>query len=143
MALKVARELVVFLKRPGGQSQFSAELAAQIEATDRDRFSELIRWIGDNLTADLSVEALAQRAAMSPRNFARRFAETVKTTPAQFVQLRRIDAARQLLTDGDRPIGEIARRCGFPSADAMCLAFHRQLKVTPREFRDRFRSSEG
>lgn len=142
-ALQVARELVVFLKRPGGQSQFSAELAAQIHATGNDRFGEIIRWIGENLRDDLSVEALAERAAMSPRNFARRFAETVKATPAHFVQLRRIDAARQLLTDGDQPIAEIAHRCGFPSADAMCLAFHRQLNVTPREFRDRFRSSEA
>jgi transcriptional regulator GlxA family with amidase domain len=143
IALQVARELVVFLKRPGGQSQFSAELAAQIQATDQDRFSEIIRWIGESLDGDLSVETLAERAAMSPRNFARRFAEIVKTTPAQFVQLRRIDAARQLLTDGDRPIGQIARLCGFPSADAMCLAFHRQLNVTPRDFRDRFRSAAG
>ncbi|HMA51562.1 MAG TPA: GlxA family transcriptional regulator [Magnetospirillaceae bacterium] len=143
IALQVARELVVFLKRPGGQSQFSAELAAQMGAAENDRFSEIIRWIGESLDGDLSVEKLAERAAMSPRNFARRFAEIVKTTPAQFVQLRRIDAARQLLTDSDCPIGQIARLCGFPSADAMCLAFHRQLNVTPRDFRDRFRTAAG
>jgi transcriptional regulator GlxA family with amidase domain len=141
IALQVARELVVFLKRPGGQSQFSAELAAQIRAAQNDRFSGLIRWIGENLSGDLSVEALARQVAMSPRNFTRRFAETMQATPAHFVQLRRIDAARQLLTDGDLAIAEIARLCGFPSADAMCLAFHRQLNVTPRDFRDRFRTS--
>lgn len=141
IALQVARELVVFLKRPGGQSQFSEELAAQIRVTESDRFSQITKWIAANLTDDLSVDKLAERAAMSPRNFARRFTETVKITPAHYVQLQRIDAARKLLTDGDLTIAQIAVRCGFPSGDAMCLSFHRHLKVTPREFRERFQSS--
>jgi len=143
LALEVARALVVFLKRPGGQSQFSAQLSAEAAAGDPDRFADLVRWMAAHLRQELSVERLAERMAMSPRNFARRFAEAMKLTPARYVQQLRLDAARRLLTDGDAPIPRIAERCGFPSAEAMRLAFQRELRVAPSEFRARFRSTAG
>jgi transcriptional regulator GlxA family with amidase domain len=141
MALEVARELVVFLRRPGGQAQFSAQLAAEVGADDPDRFGELTRWIAENLEGDLSVEILAERSAMSPRNFARRFIAAMKVAPAKYVQMLRIDAARRQLSDGDLPVARVAGRCGFASAEAMRLAFQRHLNVTPTDFRARFQSA--
>lgn len=141
LALEVARNLVVFLKRPGGQAQFSAPLAAQTAAEDPDRFASLTQWIAQNLSGDLSVELLAERMAMSPRNFARRFVEAMKIAPAKYVETMRVDAARRGLTDGDLPIARIAERCGFASAEAMRLAFKRHLDIAPNDFRARFRSA--
>lgn len=141
MALQVARALVVYLKRPGGQSQFSAQLAAEASADDPDRFAALVRWMAAHLRHDLSVDVLAERAAMSPRNFARRFAEANRMPPARYVQALRIDAARRLLTGGALTIERVAERCGFASAEAMRTAFQRQLAVAPSEFRRRFRST--
>ena len=138
LALAVARELVVFLKRPGGQSQFSAQLAAEAGAPDPDRFGELTRWIGANLAADLSVDLLAERCAMSSRNFARRFAEAMNVAPGKYVQSLRVDAARRLLTDGELPVERVAQRCGFASAEALRLSFRRHLAVAPSQFRARF-----
>lgn len=141
IALQVARELVMFLKRPGGQSQFSAQLAAQVDAGDPDRFGELTRWIAAHLADDLSVELMADKIAMSPRNFARRFIEAMNVTPIKYVQTLRVDAARRLLSESALPVARIAERCGFASAEAMRLAFHRHLNVTPADFRARFQSS--
>ncbi len=155
LALQVARNLVVFLKRPGGQAQFSAPLAAATVADEPDRFAALTEWILQNLHLDLSVEILAERVAMSPRNFApdevhrrmaernfaRRFVAAMNTAPAKYVELLRIDAARRSLTDGDLPVSRIAARCGFASAEAMRLAFKRHLDIAPIDFRARFRST--
>ncbi|MDB5951536.1 MAG: AraC family transcriptional regulator [Massilia sp.] len=143
MALEVARELVVFLKRPGGQSQFSAQLAFDVGADDPDRFGELTHWIAAHLDGDLSVELLAGRSAMSERNFARRFIVAMKVAPGKYVQMLRIDAARRHLSDGDLPVARIAQRCGFASAEAMRLAFQRHLNITPTDFRARFQSAGG
>lgn len=140
-ALEVARELVVFLKRPGGQSQFSAQLAAEAAASNPDRFAELSAWMGQHLASPLSVPLLAERCAMSPRNFARRFAEAMNMAPGQYVQALRVDAARRMLTDGDVPVERVAARCGFPSAEAMRLAFKRHLAVAPSQFRARFQKT--
>jgi transcriptional regulator GlxA family with amidase domain len=137
-ALAIARQLVVFLRRPGGQSQFSAHLQAETETDAGARFAELARWMLAHLAADLSVEALAARAAMSPRNFARRFAAAMGATPARYVQQLRLDAARRLLTEGDLPVAEVARRAGFGSIETMRLTFQRHLKVAPQDFRQRF-----
>jgi transcriptional regulator GlxA family with amidase domain len=138
LALAVARELVVFLKRPGGQSQFSAQLAAEASAPDPDRFAALTRWMAAHLDADLSVELMAERCAMSSRNFARRFAEAMNVAPGKYVQALRVDAARRLLTDGELPVERVAARCGFASAEAMRLSFKRHLAIAPSEFRARF-----
>lgn len=141
LALEVARNLVLFLKRPGGQAQFSATLAAEAAADDPDKFGELTRWITQNLKTDLTVELLAERVAMSPRNFARRFVEAMKIAPGKYVEKLRIDAARSCLTDSDQSIARIAERCGFASAEAMRLSFKRHLDTTPVDFRARFRSA--
>ena len=141
IALDVARKLVVYLKRPGGQAQFSAELTAEAAAQDPNRFAALTQWISDHLTADLSVDKLADRVAMSPRNFARAFSDAMCQSPAKYVHSLRIDAARRLLTDGTLNVDRVAANCGFPSTEAMRVAFQRALNVAPSEFRERFRSS--
>ncbi len=141
VALHVARALVVFLKRPGGQAQFSAPLAAATAADDPDRFAALSHWIMDHLADDLSVEILAERVAMSPRNFARRFVEAMKVAPGKYVEQLRLDAARRGLTDSDQSIERVAARCGFASAEAMRLAFKRHLDIAPSDFRARFRTA--
>jgi transcriptional regulator GlxA family with amidase domain len=137
VAMHVARVLVVYLRRMGGQSQYSALLAAQVESAS-DAFAELERWIAAHLTADLRVESLADRVGMSPRNFARRYTETRKRTPARAVESIRVDAARRTLEEtGDR-IEDIARRCGFSSEEQLRGVFARHVGISPRAYRDRF-----
>lgn len=143
VALGVARGLVVFLKRPGGQSQFSAQLAAEAASGGVNAFAELRQWMSDHLRHDLSVPALADRAGMSPRNFARRFVQAMKVTPAKYVLSLRLDAARRLLSGAALPMARVADRCGFPSIEAMRVSFQRQFKVSPSEFRARFHSPRG
>ena len=135
-ALDVARQLVVFLKRPGGQSQFSSHLAAQ--ATPPGPLRDLPEWIVANLAADLSVERLAERAAMSPRNFARVFRRETGATPAKYVERARLDAARRCLEDAALGLEEVASRCGFGSAEQMRRTFLRHLRVVPIDYRRRF-----
>ena len=136
VALAVARQLVVFLKRPGGQSQFSSELAAQTVAPGP--LKGLPEWIVANLRAELSVEALAGRVAMSPRHFARVFRDETGVTPAKFVEAARLDAARRCLEDDSLGLEQVAARCGFGSAEQMRRAFQRHLKVVPIDYRKRF-----
>jgi transcriptional regulator GlxA family with amidase domain len=136
LALAVARQLVVFLKRPGGQSQFSSALAALAVAPGP--LKDLPEWIVANLRGNLSVEALAARAAMSPRHFARVFREETGVTPAKFVESARLDAARRCLEDDALGLEEIAVRCGFGSAERMRRTFQRHLKVVPIDYRKRF-----
>jgi transcriptional regulator GlxA family with amidase domain len=135
-ALEVARWLVLFLKRPGGQSQFSAQLSVQI--AEREPLRDLQAWIADNLDADLSVPALAERACMSPRNFARAFRREVGVTPGVYVEAARVEAARVALDGTQEPIESIARRCGFGTVETMRRAFHRKLGVGPSSYRERF-----
>ncbi len=137
VAMHVARVLVVYLRRSGGQSQFSALLQAQAEGAD-DRFGILERWIAENPQSDLRVERLAERVGMSTRNFARRYAETRGRTPSRAVEVFRVDAARRLLETSDAQMGEIAKRCGFRDEERMRLAFARQIGVSPRAYRQRF-----
>jgi transcriptional regulator GlxA family with amidase domain len=139
VALAVARELVMFLKRPGGQSQFSVPLMAQ--ATDHQPIRELQGWIGEHLAADLSVAALARRAAMSPRNFARVFTRGVGVTPARFVERARVEAARRRLEESSLRVDAVATECGFSSAEVMRRTFLRTVRVTPADYRQRFRSA--
>jgi transcriptional regulator GlxA family with amidase domain len=139
VALQVARQLVLFLRRPGGQSQFSTQLAVQ--TSDREPLRDLQPWIADHLTADLSVSALADRAAMSARHFARLFASELGTTPARFVELQRVEAARRRLEESNDGVDAIASTCGFSGAEVMRRAFLRTLRVSPSDYRSRFRSS--
>jgi transcriptional regulator GlxA family with amidase domain len=135
-ALSVARHLVVFLKRPGGQSQFSAVLRSQ--SGDDERFAELNDWVAQHLGSDLRIDALAERAGMSPRNFARVYAERTGTTPAKAVEQLRLEAARRALEEGNDTIARIAHRCGFGDEERMRRSFLRHLGVPPRQYRQRF-----
>jgi len=139
LALRVARQLVMFLKRPGGQSQFSAQLAVQ--TADREPLRELQAWIADHLDADLSVAALASQVAMSERNFARVFTREVGLTAARFVERARVEGARRRLEESTDGVEMVAARCGFGSAEVMRRAFLRLLGVPPSAYRGRFRSA--
>jgi transcriptional regulator GlxA family with amidase domain len=135
-ALTIARHLVLFLRRPGSQSQFSATLAAQQPA--REPLREVLRSILDDPAGDHSVEAMAERAHMSARNFARAFRAETGVTPARHVERVRIEAARRRLEDTDEPIAAVAAACGFGAAETMRRAFLRALAVAPAEYRRRF-----
>ncbi len=135
-ALELARHLVVFLKRPGGQSQFSALLDTQ--SRDDGRFAALHDWMAQHLDADLRVEPLAARVGMSPRNFARVYGELTGTTPAKAVERLRLEAARRALEDGTLPIEAIARSSGFGDEERMRRSFLRHLGIPPRHYRHRF-----
>jgi len=139
LALEVARQMVLFLRRPGGQSQFSAALAAQ--AADREPLRDLQAWIAEDPGRDCSVPALARRVAMSPRNFARVFAREVGATPGQFVERVRVEAARRRLEESADGVDNIAFRCGFGTAETMRRAFLRTLRVPPSAYRSRFRAT--
>jgi transcriptional regulator GlxA family with amidase domain len=137
-ARDVARWLVLFLQRPGGQAQFSAQLRRPV--AERDPLRELQAWLPAHLDEDLSIAALAARACMSPRNFARAFRREVGTTPAAYVADLRVERARAELESGDRPIEDVARRCGFGTVETLRRTFHRRLRVAPADYRARFRS---
>jgi transcriptional regulator GlxA family with amidase domain len=139
IALEAARWLVLFVKRPGGQAQFSAQLAAQ--TAEREPLRELQSWIPDNLTADLSVPALAGRACMSERNFARAFRSETGMTPAAYVEAARVESARIALETGGLHVEAVARRSGFGTVETMRRAFRRRLGVSPASYRERFRSA--
>ena len=136
LAHEIAGWLVVFARRPGGQSQFSAQLRTQPAATPS--VADLQRWIGDHLDDDLSVDALAARAGMSPRTFARVFRRETGTTPAAFVEELRVEAARRLLESSDLTIAAIARRVGLRHAETLHRAFGRRVGTTPDRYRQHF-----
>jgi transcriptional regulator GlxA family with amidase domain len=136
LALMVARRLVVFLKRPGGQSQFSIPLQAQ---TVSGPLSDLARWVTDNPAADHRVEALAERASMTTRSLHRMFHRTFQRTPAQWIAEVRVEAARRLLEESDDRLDQVALQCGLGLADSMRRLFVRRFGVTPLEYRQRFR----
>jgi transcriptional regulator GlxA family with amidase domain len=137
LALDVARELVLFVRRPSGQTQFSVSLAAQ--ASEVRPIQDLQIWIAENLHQKLSSEILADRMAMSVRNFERVFAREVGKPPSQYVLQTRVEAARRQLERTDRGLDQIAVATGFSSADLMRRAFLRILRITPRQYRNQFR----
>jgi transcriptional regulator GlxA family with amidase domain len=137
LALQVARNLVLYLRRPGGQSQFSAALSLQL--TDRKPLRDLEAWVLDNLNKPLTVPVLAHRVAMSPRNFARVFAHEMKTTPAKFVERLRVEAARRRLEESQNSMETIATECGFGNVNSMRNVFQRALKIPPGQYRRHFR----
>ena len=136
-AREVAQQLVVFLRRPGGQSQFSAQIASPV--ADREPLRAVQDWIAANPADDLSVAALAERAAMSLRNFARAFRRETGMTPAAYVETVRVERARIALEGSDAQVETIARHCGFGTVETMRRAFHRRLGVGPAAYRSRFR----
>jgi transcriptional regulator GlxA family with amidase domain len=135
LALDVARQLVVFLKRPGGQAQFSAALSLQKSG---ERFGELHAWIAENLAGDLSVGVLAARVGMSERSFVRHYRAQTGTTPARAIERMRLEAARRLLGDTALPVKRVAARCGFGTEETMRRGFLRSLGVSPQAYRERF-----
>ncbi len=139
VALTVARWLVVFVRRPGGQSQFSAQLAAQF--AERDALRDLQGFISEHPDADLSVAALARRANLSERHFARVFAHEVGTTPAVYVERARAEIARRLLEETALGLDAVAAGSGFGSVETLRRAVHRHLGVAPSDYRQRFRAS--
>jgi len=140
LALDVARELVVFLKRPGGQAQFSATLSLQKAG---DRFAELHAWIAENMATDLSIAMLAERAGMSERSFVRHYRAQTGVTPARAIDRLRVEAARRLLGDTAFPIKRVAARCGFGSEETMRRSFLRSTGVSPQAYRERFSALGG
>ncbi len=135
-ALAVARELVLFIRRPGGQAQFSAGLAGP--AAQRPSLRSLQDWVADHLDADLSVAALAERSFMSQRNFARVFTVEVGMTPGAYIESLRLERARGLLESTDAQLEEVAARCGFGTVETLRRTFGRRLKVSPSDYRRRF-----
>lgn len=139
VALAVAQELVIFMKRPGGQSQFSNILAAQHYSAER--FKELLVWIQTHPGESMEVERLADKIGMSPRNFARMFTREIGETPGKYVQRARVEAARRDLEDSRYDMERIASRCGFRSAEVMRRNFVKILNVSPSDYRNRFQST--
>jgi transcriptional regulator GlxA family with amidase domain len=136
VALAVARELVVYVKRPGGQEQFSEPLKFQIASTSR--FADLAAWILGDLEQNLSVEALAERVNLCPRQFSRRFKVEFKSSPAAFVQRLRLDDARRRLSIAGATVESIANSTGFSSPDSFRRAFVQLYGVAPQQYRNRF-----
>ncbi|GAA2216006.1 DJ-1/PfpI family protein [Nonomuraea monospora] len=139
LALAVARQLVMYLKRQGGQSQFSVPLWQA--PTERRDIDELRVWITANLTADLSAAALAERVCLSERHFARVFRKETGSTPAGYVEAARVEAARRLLEGTDEALDRVAQACGLGSAETLHRAFRRRLGTTPAAYRRRFRTA--
>jgi transcriptional regulator GlxA family with amidase domain len=135
VALAVARYLVVFLKRPGGQAQFSVALSLQMAD---DKFGALHDWINGHLGGDLSLSVLADQAGMSERSFSRHYAEATGQTPARAIERLRVEAARQQLSESKAPVKRIARQCGFGTEETMRRSFLRLLSTNPQDYRARF-----
>ena len=135
VAMNVARMLVVYLKRTGGQSQYSALLAAQVQS-ESETFDSLERWIAEHLNGDLRVGALAEQVHMSPRNFARAYAEKRGRTPAKAVEAIRVEAARRRLEETEDRIESVAEASGFSNEEQMRCSFIRILGIPPREYRN-------
>jgi transcriptional regulator GlxA family with amidase domain len=140
VALEVARDMVLYLRRSGGQSQFSTVLATQ--TTGRDTLRELQGWILEHLHEPLTVETMAAQAAMSPRHLSRLFLKEFGATPARFVENLRVESARRNLEESRDGIKEIADHCGFGSAESMRRAFQKVLHTPPSTYRDRFAAGQ-
>jgi transcriptional regulator GlxA family with amidase domain len=141
VALSVAREMVVYLKRSGGQEQYSEPL--QFQTNSSDRFAELVAWMTNNPTKQMSVESLARRASLSPRQFFRRFKEHFGSSPAMFVETLRLNEARCRLTAGETSIEGVAESVGFNGSDSFRRAFERRFRVTPSKYRRSFGVHNG
>ncbi|MFE9774788.1 GlxA family transcriptional regulator [Streptomyces sp. NPDC005931] len=141
VAHAVARELVLFLRRPGGQSQFSVALWSRQPASDPMRVA--VAAIHADPGARHGVADLAARAGLSPRHLQRRFTAELGVPPAAYVERVRVEAARRALTEGDDPLEAIARRCGFGTAETLRRTFHRRVGIAPSDYRSRFRSTSG
>lgn len=139
LSLEVARMLVMYLKRPGGQSQFSVHLRQQI--AEEHPLAAILKWIVENYRQSITIEQLADRAAMSPRNFARVFVRETGVTPARYVEQCRLERAIRMIEDTSEPMETLARESGFHSAEHLRRASMRNLGITPQAYRERFQSA--
>jgi transcriptional regulator GlxA family with amidase domain len=145
LSLAVAKDLVVFLHRPGGQAQFSRTLAAQVSVGARNiqsRLEALNSWIIEHLDEDLSVERVAEQMGMTPRTFARKFVDWCGRTPAKLIEDLRLEAACRCLEENHIPIKQIAYQCGFGDEERMRRVFLRRLRVQPASYREQFATSD-
>lgn len=140
LALRIAKQLIVYIRRDGGQSQYSPYLAAGPK--EETIVAKVLRYVTDRISEQLSIEELADAVAVSRRTFSRVFAKDAHMTPSAFVEQVRVDFARKLLEETDLPLKTVAFRCGFHSANHMRIIFARRLDTTPREYRQRFRERE-
>ncbi len=141
MAIAIAKQLVVFLQRPGSQAQFSSTLSAQTRAANREvaqKIRNLHAWIAEDLSRDLSVPALAERVKMAPRSFARLYADVMGLTPGKAVENLRLEAAKQALENSCSPVKTVAGECGFGNEERLRRCFVRRYNVAPSEYRERF-----
>ena len=138
VALHTARQLVVYARRPGGQSQFSVQLSHQI--AEREPLRDLQTWMADHLDEDLSVGTLAGRMHLSERQLTRVFGSELGATPADYVERLRVERARSLLETDGTSLESVASRCGFTSAEVMRRAFHRRIGASPSDYRERFQT---
>jgi transcriptional regulator GlxA family with amidase domain len=136
IALAMARQLVMFVRRPGGQAQFSPLLSA--ETTQAPRLAQLLEWIPGRLGEDLSVEQLAAQACLPPRTLARVFQQELGTTPGKYVERVRVEAAATLLSQRQASVATVARLCGFGHPENLRRSFHKTLAVSPQAFAERF-----
>jgi transcriptional regulator GlxA family with amidase domain len=141
VALATARKLVMFVQRPGGQSQFSVQLDGQ--AVGRDPIREVQAWIAEHPDVDLSVDCLARRATMSPRHFARIFRDETGATPAVYVERARVEVAQRLLETTALTVDDVARAAGFGTVETLRRAFARRTGVSPSAYRERFRPARA
>lgn len=140
LAMKVAKQLIVYIRRDGGQSQYSPYLAV---GPDEDSLvARVLKYVTDHISDDLGIEQIADAVGVSRRTFARAFAKHAQVTPSVFVDQVRIDFARKLLEETDVPLKTVAFRCGFHNATRMRMIFSRQLQVTPKQYRERFRDKQ-
>lgn len=140
LALKVAKQLIVYIRRDGGQSQYSPYLAV---GPDEDSLvARVLKYVTDHISDDLSIEAIADAVGVSRRTFSRAFGKHAQVTPSVFVDQVRIDFARKLLEETDVPLKTVAFRCGFDNATRMRMIFSRQLHTTPKQYRERFRDKQ-
>lgn len=139
IALEVARQLVLYLRRPGNQSQFSRMLSTQM--AEKEPVRELQSWLIDHLNQPQTVEQLAEKCSMSPRNFSRVFIKETGLTPAKYVEKLRLETARRLLEETNQTLDQVAASCGFGSADSMRRVFIRNLKLSPVDYRRNFKTA--
>lgn len=140
LAVRVAKRLVVYIQREGGQSQYSPYLGVRKEQDPI--VGKVLRYVTEHITDTLSIEQLASAVAVSRRTFSRLFAKYAKVTPSAFVEQVRVDTARRLLEETDAPLKTVAFQCGFHNATHMRTTFSRRLNVTPKQYRQRFRGEE-
>lgn len=140
MALRIAKRLIVYIRREGGQSQYSPYLA--VGPKEETIVAKVLRYVTDHISEQFSIEQLADAVAVSRRTFSRIFAKDANMTPSAFVEQVRVDFSRKLLEETDLPLKTVAFRCGFHSGNHMRVIFTRRLDTTPREYRQRFRGEE-